>query len=1584
MGIFGRNPDAPTKINKIQINQSVLGFPVPVGMGKVKVQQSLLWIDGLSAKAVSQGGKGLGGGKGGSSYLYSADLIAALVCGPINGVGDVWSGQSWLNNINTSENYTVAGGSPSYTPVNASSGVFADAGVGMPNSYSTTQTDLGAGAPATVSGTDLAPMTQVTFGTTLTTGKYSIDTSNVYHFATADVGKTVTINYSFALDIIKQQENDIVPSGKTINIGGGFTFHQDFGVKYFTGPSDGVALTKVSGTPTVTGTYSVTGSAPAVYKFAPGDVNAEVQITYQIQNASIVPTGAPGTLNFSVFEGTRGQAVWSLLTSRFPQSALGYTGISYVAYNPMTLGYAADVQQNVFEVITPDAYGSGIVDCNPVTCFLRVLTDTTWGLGAGAVPFPTSAIDNGGSGSWGGAAGTAGARTAGATAWNWFASNGFFISPLLDQQDSAASLMAKWLEAGQCAAFMSEGLLKLAPYGDTTTAGNGATWTAPTAFAAALDDTCFINKRKGEDPVEISSSPWQDAYNTVQVQWSNRSNQYAPEITPESMQAEINRYGSRIEDPQNWDFIRTLQAATFAASTRVKRNVFTRNTYKFSLGYAYSYLECMDVVAISTQSAWSLGLNNTNLGVVNLPVRIINTVDNPDGTLDIIAEDYPFGVHQPTIFNKAVGAGQVQQNIFVDPGNTEAVLFEATSRLTGFDGNQIWMGACGVSENWGGCNILASSDGTTYKQIGTIKQVARLGTLHSTLAAGFDPDTFHTLVVDMAENSAPLEAGTTSDADAYNTLCFVDGELISYSACTATGIDQYTMGTYLRRGVLGSVAGAHSAGSLFLRLDDSVFKFTYDPTWAGKTLSFKFQSFNTFGNATQDPSTLTPVSFTVPGLNPGSIDASSGLVIHTGSNFPTVTGRPAIFNSVGAGPLGWTPIAASSDSTINYDGNGYSWAGASSFPAGVQANQVYARWTGYLIPTVTGLYTIGVNSDDGANVYIGPAPIVQNLTASQGANATTLQYTQSGKIALTAGVAYPITIEYQQGTGTGGIQLLWTPPGGSVALIPTANLSTSSSSVTGTLFGAWWNGTVSLWYPTGNSVVDPSGTGVIAKGSTPQSISATALNGFTWTTTSTSITFAWSQTPIFRSDGSITVIPAGTQAITGLLANNSYAAYPFYDEMSGTIKWVGSELVFPNITGVTLNGSTGYVETSAAIAFGTGQNFSVEAWIKTTSAVANGIASLSTPQTAITNTAMRFQLNVTAGGGLQAALTNSGSTVTNIAASGTSFTPVNDGNWHHVVFTYTAGIGTLYLDGVAVGANAAMGTINSLASAFWHIGFSHGNSGYPTTTNTFFNGSIAHAVIFSAALSAAQVANHFQAGVNQGETVLDSVIAGDSPTYYWKLAESSGTSAADSAGTNTGTYLGGFTLHQLSAVVVPDGSPAILWPFKTFLCTQAQGLQSRLPLSAGSIAPATPASGSGSGGGGGVGGGGRGGCFSGNTKVRTRTGSVSLEEFVDGTEVFTAAGTWCRANLRVHETQTWGMLDMGNGELVTTKHWILDGRWTQAEAIFDSDIQIYRGRVYDLEVVSGEPLTDEYVRSIFTEHSYMLQNRWIAHNLLPK
>src|SRR4029077_18121341 len=79
---------------------------------------------------------------------------------------------------------------------------------------------------------------------------------------------------------------------------------------------------------------------------------------------------------------------------------------------------------------------------------------------------------------------------------------------------------------------------------------------------------------------------------------------------------------------------------------------------------------------------------------------------------------------------------------------------------------------------------------------------------------GTNPDTTHTLGVDLTESLGQLTSGSSSDAANGVTLCYCDGELLSYETATLTATDKYNL-TTLYRGLYGTAAGAHTSGSPF-------------------------------------------------------------------------------------------------------------------------------------------------------------------------------------------------------------------------------------------------------------------------------------------------------------------------------------------------------------------------------------------------------------------------------------------------------------------------------------------------------------------------------------------------------------------------------------------------------------------------------------------------------------------------------------------------------------------------------------------------------------------------------------------------
>ena len=201
----------------------------------------------------------------------------------------------------------------------------------------------------------------------------------------------------------------------------------------------------------------------------------------------------------------------------------------------------------------------------------------------------------------------------------------------------------------------------------------------------------------------------------------------------------------------------------------------------------------------------------------------------------------------------------------VAPAINTPIIFEPPPGLTG--GHLLlWIIATGGPANWGGCQVYISPDNTTYVPIGSAIYAGQVqGVLTASFASGSDPDTSHTLAVNLAESGESLLAGTTGDADEYLTLCYCDGELIAYSAATLTGANAYSLGTYIRRGAWGTTIASHAMGAQFARILGSTFSMEFPSNLIGDTFYFKFPSFNTFGGGLQSLSNCTVYSYTLTG-----------------------------------------------------------------------------------------------------------------------------------------------------------------------------------------------------------------------------------------------------------------------------------------------------------------------------------------------------------------------------------------------------------------------------------------------------------------------------------------------------------------------------------------------------------------------------------------------------------------------------------------------------------------------------------------------------------------------------------------------
>lgn len=398
------------------------------------------------------------------------------------------------------------------------------------------------------------------------------------------------------------------------------------------------------------------------------------------------------------------------------------------------------------------------------------------------------------------------------------------ISPAFTEQRPAYETINEIVEAVNCAVVPSPDGLKIRSFGDAAITGNGVTFTPDLTPVYHLTDDDFISD---DEPVRVRRSRDTDAYNHVQIEYINRYNQYNTETTEAKDQANIEMFGLRTEDPVECHYFCEPKIARHAAQLRLQRLLYVRNKYEFTLGWKYCRLEPMDIVTIT-------------------------------------AEELAVGSRSAIEYDSQASNGYQGGN--EEPGNINApAIFEPPLDLT--DGkNQVWVAVSG-GINWGGCNVWASLDNTTYEMIGTIYGSARYGQL----VAGIDTD--DTALQVELNTVSQIFSGTLEDAQADQTLCKVGDEYFNYQVATLNGSGLYTLSDVLRGRF--DDAQNHNAGEPFVRLDKAIFKYPFNDGLVEKQIFLKFTSFNGLERKEQTLDEVTAYSYTLSGGRPAGVKGLS-------------------------------------------------------------------------------------------------------------------------------------------------------------------------------------------------------------------------------------------------------------------------------------------------------------------------------------------------------------------------------------------------------------------------------------------------------------------------------------------------------------------------------------------------------------------------------------------------------------------------------------------------------------------------------------------------------------------------------------
>jgi hypothetical protein len=652
--------------------------------------------------------------------------------------------------------------------------------------------------------------------------------------------------------------------------------------------------------------YFVDGAG--IITFAPSISPSNVTVTYKFRTPGYT-VDACAQLGFTLSTGTRTQVAPGWMSTMHGADALGYRGVAMVDSASYALGAQADLLNHSFEVDTPFGYSAGIRDANIRDVILDLLTNPFYGSGFDVARIGDMTVFS-----------------------NFCVASNIFVSPSYEEPTPVKDILERLMKIGNSAIVYSEGKCKVLPYGDIAISGNGVSYVPDVTplYDLTTDD---FQPDDDEDPVLVTRVPNIDAFNRVVVKFSNRDINYNEDVVDAKDQASIELYGLRQMETVELKEICNPATARVVAQLILQRCQAIRNQYEFKVGWRYDLLEPMDIVTLTDDD-----------GLTGKPVRITLIEDeDSSGKRHVTAEDFPRNTHTAPRYATQASTGYAT-NFNVAAGSVnEPVIFEPPDQLAG--GLQVWLGASGPS-HYGGCHVWVSYDGETYRRIGTLAGKSRQGVLTDTLAAGAAIDATHTLSVDLGMCDGELISGTQDDARGLRTLCFADGELFAYADATLTGENAYDL-AYLVRGAYGTTAGSHAAGSKFLRVDSTVFKFPFAQVDIGRAIQIKLQAFNEFGAGQQSLFDIEPYTYRLTGaalnsplpnvqnLTSNFIDGISQLYWDTVTDFRTPLDYEV---RLGATWATGTVVARTPNATIPAVGDGTYWVAAHfGSPLGVDA-----------------------------------------------------------------------------------------------------------------------------------------------------------------------------------------------------------------------------------------------------------------------------------------------------------------------------------------------------------------------------------------------------------------------------------------------------------------------------------------------------------------------------------------------------------------------------------------------------------------------------------------------------------------------
>lgn len=534
-------------------------------------------------------------------------------------------------------------------------------------------------------------------------------------------------------------------------------------------------------------------------------------------------------IQLTMFNGKENQQPWAYTQGKHPDKALPYPGLAYMA-GVIDLGDSGSMPSYNFEVKGRLLETGDGVDVNPAD-YIRYVLDKI-----GKKDMQIIGLDN----------------------YRKYCKEADLLisSPPDEDAKAAREVVNEIAKLTNAYVFWSNDKLKIVPLADRPV-GN---WTPDKTGITDLTLDDFLPQTGGA-LVTYKRKDSSAIYNQFPVEFINRANGYEKESVSYEFTEDIKNYGVRAASVTNAHYVYTKERAVKIAEQLARNNKYERTQYTFKLDWSLCRLEVGDLVR----------LTDKNSGIFEQVAVINGITEGTDGCLTVTAisrapGDYPaakYNVHandRPYIdYNKTAP-------------DTVPIIFQPPADLTA-DGLELWIAAKGKTEGWGGCTVYVSDDNTNYRTVGQIAGSARCGKLTQPLSPMPNHPSGNQVFVTCNDQ---LLSGTPQDAERKNTLCWIDGECMSYINANLQSNGAWLL-SGLYRGQCNTTIRMHAKDTDFVRLDNSVFKVPFAKDDVGKKIYIKFCSYNIFGAGQQDLSEVKAYEYT---LTPYYIPPVTNITAH--------------------------------------------------------------------------------------------------------------------------------------------------------------------------------------------------------------------------------------------------------------------------------------------------------------------------------------------------------------------------------------------------------------------------------------------------------------------------------------------------------------------------------------------------------------------------------------------------------------------------------------------------------------------------------------------------------------------------------